>query len=71
MEIAVRYANLGSLNENKFLMDNYNNEKALQDRLDFHNEMSENGTMYRYKEQKQDIWNLTDRIDFIKNFRKS
>ena len=68
MEIAVRYADFGSIVEIKFLMDNYSDEKALQERLDMHNQVSDNGTAIRYKGQKKDIWNLTDRIDFIKNF---
>tara|TARA_Y100000748_G_scaffold304112_1_gene311857 strand:+ start:5404 stop:5676 length:273 start_codon:yes stop_codon:yes gene_type:complete len=68
MEIAIRYADFGSMEEIKFLMDNYSDEKALQERLDMHNQVSDNGTAIRYKGQKKDIWNLTDRIDFIKNF---
>jgi len=44
-------------------MDNYSDEKALQERLDMHNQVSDNGTAIRYKGQKKDIWNLTDRIE--------
>jgi hypothetical protein len=68
MEVAIRYADFGSMEEVKFLMDNYSDEKALQERLDLHNQVTDNGTAIRYKGQKKDIWNLTDRIDFIKNF---
>jgi len=68
MEVAIRYADFGSMEEVKFLMGNYSDEKALQERLDLHNQVTDNGTAIRYKGQKKDIWNLTDRIDFIKNF---
>ena len=68
MEVAIRYADFGSMEELKFLMDNYSDQKALQERLDMHNQVSDNGTAIRYKGQKKDIWSLTDRIDFIKNF---
>ena len=65
MEVAIRYADFGSMEEVKFLMDNYSDEKALQERLDLHNEVSDNGTAIRYKGQKKDIWNLRDRIELM------